>query len=167
MNLIRDLARTFLRFIVVWIVDTASLLLTAVLVPGIRFTGDRNLLVVATSAAFLLGIVNFLIRPLILLLALPFGFIAIFLVGFFLNAIALVLTAWLVPGLFVKSALDAFFGSIVLAALNMLLTSAISVDDDDSFYQNLVERITGNPRRRLADRVCVCPALASRNGAAF
>lgn len=141
MNLIRDLARTFLRFIVVWIVDTASLLLTAVLVPGIRFTGDRNLLVVATSAAFLLGIVNFLIRPLILLLALPFGFIAIFLVGLFLNAVALVITANILPGLVVSSWLDAFFGSIVLAALNTVLTSIIAVDDDNSFYVNLAERL--------------------------
>jgi putative membrane protein len=159
-------ARTVFRFIVVWVVDIASLLFTAAIFPGIGFTEGSNPLVVATSAAFLLGIVNFLIRPLILLLALPFGLIAIFIVGFFLNAIALVLTAWLVPGLFVNGALDAFFGSIVLAALNTLLTSVIAVDDDDSFYQNLVERIAGNPRRCLADRVCVCPALASRNGTA-
>ncbi|HZQ08579.1 MAG TPA: phage holin family protein [Anaerolineae bacterium] len=141
MTLIHDFARTVFRFIVVWVVDIASLLFTAAIFPGIGFTEGSNPFIVATSAAFLLGIVNFLIRPVILLLALPFGLIAIFIVGFFLNAIALVLTAWLVPGLFVNGALDAFFGSIVLAALNTLLTSVIAVDDDDSFYQNLVERI--------------------------
>jgi len=86
MNSIRALARQLFRFIVVWILDGISLLFTALIAPGIGFDGTQNTLVVAASAAFLLGVVNFLIRPVILLLALPFGFIAIFIVGFFLSA---------------------------------------------------------------------------------
>lgn len=141
MTVIRDLVRTIFRFLVVWVVDMASLLFTAVLFPGIGFYGDPNVLVVAASAAFLLGIVNLLIRPVILLLALPFGLVAIFLVGFVLNAIALSITARIVPDLRVDGPLDAFLGSIVLAVVNTILTGVIAMDDDDSFYQNLAERL--------------------------
>lgn len=141
MNAIRSLARQLFRFIVVWILDGISLLLTAALVPGIGFDGTQSMFVVAASAAFLLGVVNLLIRPVILLLALPFGFIAIFLISFFLNAIALVITANLVPGFFVNGWLDGFVGSFFLALFNTLLTGVIAVDDDDSFYQNISERL--------------------------
>lgn len=141
MNSIRSLARQLFRFVVVWILDGISLLLTAALVPGIGFDGTQSMFVVAASAAFLLGIVNFLIRPVVLLLALPFGFIAIFVISFFLNALALVITATLVPGFFVNGWLDGFVGSFVLALFNTLLTSVIAVDDDDSFYQNISERL--------------------------
>lgn len=138
---LRALMRQVFRFVVVWVLDGISLLLTALIAPGIHFDGSQNILVVAASAAFLLGVVNFLIRPVILLLALPFGFIAIFIVGFFLNAIGLVITANIVSGLIVNSWLDAFLGSLILAFCNTILTSIIAVDDDDSFYQTLSERI--------------------------
>ncbi len=141
MNSVRALARQLFRFVVVWILDGISLLLTAALLPGVSFDGTRDVLVIATSAAFLLGVVNFLIRPLILLLALPFGFIAIFVIGFFLNALGLVITSNLVPGFRVDGVFDAFLGSLLLAFFNTLLTSVIAVDDDDSFYQNLAERL--------------------------
>lgn len=141
MNSIRILAHQLFRFAVVWVLDGISLLLTAFLLPGIGFDRTQNVLVVAASAAFLLGVVNFLIRPLILLLALPFGFIAIFVVGFFLNALALWITGNLVPGLNVHTWFDAFLGSLILALCNTILTSIIAVDDDDSFYQNIAEQL--------------------------
>lgn len=141
MNTIRALARQLFRFVVVWTLDGISLLLTTIIAPGIGFEGPRDLLVVAASAAFLLGIVNFLIRPLILLLALPLGLVAIFIVSFFLNALGLWITANLVEGFFVRTWLDAFLGSLILAFFNTILTSLIAVDDDDSFYQNIAERL--------------------------
>lgn len=141
MNTLLALVRQLFRFIVVWVLDGVSLLLTAALTPGIGFEGGRDMFVVAASAAFLLGVVNFLIRPLILLLALPFGLVAIFIVGFFLNALGLWITANLVEGFFVRTVFDAFLGSIILALFNTLLTSFIAVDDDDSFYQNIAERL--------------------------
>ncbi|TAH53615.1 MAG: hypothetical protein EYC68_02400 [Chloroflexota bacterium] len=141
MNSLHSLARQLFRFLVVWLVDGISLLFTAAIFPGIGFDGTRNIFAVAASAAFLLGIVNFLIRPVILLLALPFGFIAIFFVGFFLNAIALIITSNLLQGFYVNSWLDAFLGSLLLALFNTILTSVIAIDDDDSFYQAITERL--------------------------
>ncbi len=59
------------HFLVVWIVDALSLILTSMVVPGIDFpaTATSEKLVAAAGAALVLGMVNFLIRPVILLMS--------------------------------------------------------------------------------------------------
>ena len=75
MKTISRLFQKLIRFLAVWFVDTVALLLTARVIPGISFQtdGEVSVYVVATAAALLLGIVNLLLRPLILLLAMPLG----------------------------------------------------------------------------------------------
>ncbi len=143
MDAIRYLLRWLLRFIVVWAVDGIALLAATSVVPGTRLlaatTSDR--LVVAAAAAFALGIVNLLIRPLILLLALPLGFLATFFIGLFANAFTLLITSRLLPFFEVDGFLSAFGAGLVLAAVNTLLTGMITLDDEGSFYEGVIERI--------------------------
>ncbi len=93
MNSIRRIFRTLFRLIVVWIVDAISLLLTSLILPGVTISAVETApaWVAALAAAFLLGIVNLLLRPLILLLALPLGFFVTFGVGFLVNALVLLI----------------------------------------------------------------------------
>ena len=141
MNSIRRIFRTLFRLIVVWIVDTISLLLTSLILPGITISAVETApaWVAALAAAFVLGIVNFLIRPLILLLALPFGFFVIFGVGFLVNALVLLIASNIVPGFTVTGLFAAIIGSVVLSIINTILTTIIDVDDD-SIYLGLIER---------------------------
>ena len=86
-------------------------------------------------AAFLLGLVNLLIRPLILLLTLPFGFFVTFGVGFIVNAVVLLITSRLMPALQIRRfpcRLHRWSG--VGSLINTIITGVITVDDDDSFY---------------------------------
>jgi uncharacterized membrane protein YvlD (DUF360 family) len=139
--------RALVRFFLLWSVDTLSLWATAAILPGIALQpqGSTPELVIAAGAAFLLGIVNLLVRPLILLLALPLGFFVTFLVGFFANAISLLITSNLLPALQVDGLLGAFIGGIVLAAINAVVTGILTVDDEDTFYQGVVERLARRP----------------------
>jgi len=136
-----------LRFLLLWAVDGFSLIATAWLLPGINIVGDTagQRLTVAFAAAFLLGVVNLLIRPLVLLLARPLGFIAVFLIGFLVNALALLLTARLLDAFQVNGLLSAIIGGIIFSAINVLLTGVLEVEDEGSFYQGLMERLA---RRR-------------------
>ncbi len=142
MNKLARIFRLSIRFLVVWLIDTVSLLVTAWIIPGINLkaVGDTSIIVVATAASLLLGIVNLLIRPLLLLIALPLGWMVIFLVGFFINAVVLMLTAYLLPGLEVSGWWTAFFGGLFLAFVNTILTTLLTIDDHDSFYENLIQR---------------------------
>jgi uncharacterized membrane protein YvlD (DUF360 family) len=142
MKTLARLVRQFIRFLVVWFVDTISLLLTAWIISGISINpvGGFSAFVTATAAALLLGIVNLLIRPLILLLAVPLGWIVIFLVGFIINAITLMITAALLPGLEVNGLWNAFLGGLLLSFINTILSTLLNIDNDESFYANLVKR---------------------------
>ena len=143
MDAIRYVVRWFIRFVVLWLVDAISLMVAAAILPGMSFQVPNwgAYLVAAAAAAFTLGIVNLLLRPLILLLALPLGLVATLIVGFFANAFALLIVAWLMPALQVDGLLAAFLGGLVLAAVNTVLTGILSMNDEDSFYSGVVERL--------------------------
>ena len=119
MKAILSIFMNIIRFFVVWFVDTISLLITAWVIPGISLlqVGNVSEFVVATIAALLLGIVNLLIRPLLLLITVPLGWMVVFLVGFFINAITLMITSGLMDGFEVSGWGTAFFGGLFLFSL--------------------------------------------------
>ncbi len=137
------ITKTILRFLVVWGVDAFSLLITAAIYGGISFGGPDFVAILtdAFAAAFLLSIVNLMIRPIVLLLARPLGFVAVFILGFLVNSLALLLTSLLLPVFQVSGWLSAIVGGLVFATINTILTGILEVNDEGSFYQGLVERL--------------------------
>lgn len=101
----------------------ARLLVTAVglwiaseLVSGIEFSGLLPLFL----AALILGAVNAVVRPIVVLLTIPFTLLTLGLFLFVVNAAMLGLTAWLAPGFFVADFGSALFGSIIVSLTGML-----------------------------------------------
>jgi uncharacterized membrane protein YvlD (DUF360 family) len=144
----RRIIRSIIRFFVIWFVNALALLLTIWILPGFTFvpTQFESILVMATAAAFILGIVNLIIRPIILLLTLPLGSLVVFLFGLLANAIALMITAKIIPSLQIDSWGWAILGSFLFSAINVILTNILTVDDENSIYQHLIERLA---RRRM------------------
>ena len=141
---IRQAARFLVRFVLLWLVDALSLLLTAAILPGMEFVASDATAawVIAVSAALVMALVNLLIRPVILLLARPLGFFVMFGVGFVVNALILLITAnLLAPAFQIGGLLQAIVASIVLGAINMVLTGIVELDDEGSFFQNRIERM--------------------------
>ena len=138
-------AKAVLRFLLLWFVDGVSLLITAAILPGLNLesTDQLPMLVVGLAAAFVLGLVNLLIRPIILLIARPLGFIAVFVVGVLVNAISLVITAGLMGGVGGSGLLSAVIAGIVFSAINVVLTGIMDVNEEGSYYQGRIERLAG------------------------
>src|SRR5271167_2438646 len=65
-------------------------------------------------AALLLGVVNAVIRPLVLLLTLPLTVLTLGLFLFIINALMLALVAWMLPGFELSGFRAAFFGAIIV-----------------------------------------------------
>ena len=153
MKAFTKILRMIVRFLVVWFVDAVSLLVTAWIIPGISIQpqGELPVIVLAVAASLLLGIVNLLVRPLILMLAVPLGWIVLFLMGFFINAITLMITSGLLPGFNVSSWGAAFFGGLFLALVNTILSTLLNIDDDQSFYANLVLRRAAHQAEELPE----------------
>jgi len=80
------------------------------LLTGISFTSASALIV----SALLLGIVNAVIRPIILILTLPLTVLTLGLFILVVNGISLKIVAWLVPGFVVSSLSSAVVGAIIV-----------------------------------------------------
>jgi putative membrane protein len=60
--------RFMLYFLLTWLIAAISLLITAYIVPGFKFDGFTTALI----AAAILGLVNAIVRPILIILTLPF-----------------------------------------------------------------------------------------------
>jgi len=97
------------------ILTAALLLLVSNLVSGVHVQGWGSALV----GAIVLGFVNAVVRPLMVLLTLPFTILTFGLFLLVVNAFMLWLVAALVPGIRVQGFGSALLGSLVLTLLNL------------------------------------------------
>lgn len=101
-----------------WILNAAALLLVAYLYTGVQVQDFLAALV----AALVLGLVNAVVRPLLVILTLPVTLLTLGLFLFVINALLFWLAAELVPGFTVSGFGAALIGSI-LYSLVTLVTS--------------------------------------------
>lgn len=93
-----------------------GLWLAAELVPGIHVTGVWTLL----GAALLLGIVNAVVRPVLVILTLPVTVLTLGLFLLIINAAMLGLVAWMFDGLTIAGFWPALWGSIIVSLTGWL-----------------------------------------------
>lgn len=108
-------------FILRLLIVALGLWLASELVPGIEVNGVGTLL----AAALLLGIVNAVVRPVLIILTLP---ATIFTLGLFLlviNAAMLGLVAWMFDNFTIAGFWPALFGSIVVSITGWLASYLI------------------------------------------
>ena len=98
-------------FLVRLLISALGLWLAAKLVPGMQIHGVGTLL----GAAFLLGAVNAFVRPVAILLTLPFTILTLGLFLFVVNAAMLGIVAWLLDGFQLASFGSALLGSIIVS----------------------------------------------------
>ncbi len=112
-----------LSFFLRWLITAVSLLITARIVPGIEIKDFT----VALIAAVALGLINAIIRPLLILFTLPLTILTLGLFIFVVNAISFSLASSFIRGFEVKSFFAALFGSIVVSIISGVL-NGIFVD---------------------------------------
>jgi putative membrane protein len=130
-----------MRF-VTWLLATAAGVVVATwLLGGIYFTGPtsggaeiRHKLVPLLLVALILGIVSNVVKPVVTFFSIPF---IIFTIGLFLlviNALMLMLTAWIAGdfgiGFHVVGFWNALWGSIVITVVNWFIGVVVLEDDD-------------------------------------
>lgn len=94
-----------------WIISAVALYLTDQLVPGIALHGVGSLL----AAAAMIGIINAVVRPVVLFLTLPLSILTLGLFALIVNAAMLGLAAAVVPGFEVNGFWAALFGWLLLS----------------------------------------------------
>ena len=105
-----------------WLVNALALFLTAQLLgPAFQVTGFGAALV----AAAVLGIVNAVIRPVLLLLTLPLNIVTLGLFTFVINAVMLLLVSHVIAGFRVEGFGTALLGSVILSFISMILSALV------------------------------------------
>lgn len=111
-------------FLVRWLVSALALYLTAGILSGIELNGVMSVL----GGALAIGIVNALLRPVLLLLTLPLTVVTLGFFALVVNAFLLWLASGLVPGFHVAGFWSAFFGSLLLSFFTFLINVLIGDD---------------------------------------
>jgi putative membrane protein len=103
-------------FLIRLLITALGLLVASAILPGMDIAGPGTLL----AAAFLLGLVNALIRPLLIFLTLPLTILTLGLFLLIINAAMLGLVAWFLPGFSLGGPFSAFFGWLIVSMVGWL-----------------------------------------------
>jgi len=109
------------RFILHWLVTAVALGAAARFVPGIHIASGPVLVI----AALVLGFVNAIVRPVLIVLTLPLTVLTLGIFFFIVNGAAFGLAAALVPGFTVASLGSAVLGSVVVALVSWVFSGLI------------------------------------------
>lgn len=106
-----------LNFILTWLLATIALLITAYLVPGVVISS----LTAAAVASIVIGLVNAIVKPILVILTLPLTILTLGLFLLVVNGISLSLAAYFTPGLQVTGFWPAVIGALVLSLVSSLI----------------------------------------------
>ncbi len=124
-----------------WIALALAVWVAATIVPGISYDNGQSILI----AALVLGILNAFVKPALSVLSLPFIVVTLGLFLLVVNALVLMLTAWLVSGFHVAGFWPAVGGSVVISIVSFFLGS--SGRGSSSIVIDRVETVSAIPRR--------------------
>ena len=108
---------TLPTFLIHWGLTSLSLWIASFVFWGIRFSDTSSLVV----AALMLGFVNAIVRPILIILTLPLTMLTLGLFLLVINALMLLLVSRLIRGFTVSGFWTAFFASIFIAVLSFFL----------------------------------------------
>jgi putative membrane protein len=135
-------------FLIRWLVTTVAVAV-AVKLPGIHADSWAPLVLMA----LFLGIINAVIRPVLLLLSLPFILVTL---GFFIlivNTLTFWLAGGLVPGFHIAGFWNAFFGSIVVSLVSWAFSSFTRSADGQIQVVTHGGQIASREEKRVEGRV--------------
>lgn len=114
-----------MKLLLSWLINTVALAAAAFLVPGIAILGDPAWRTVAIMAV-IFGLVNALIRPVLRLLTCSLTILTLGLFTLVINALMLLLSAWIGRqfgvGFQVDGFMPAFWGALVISVVSLALS---------------------------------------------
>lgn len=110
-----------MRLLAVWLVNALALIAVAYLMPNISVASFWTALV----AALVLGLVNAVVRPVLVLLTLPATILTLGLFIFVLNGLLFWMVGSFIEGFHVAGFWAGFFGAIVFSLVSWLLSALL------------------------------------------
>lgn len=111
-----------MKLLLKWLLSAASLLFVAYVYSGVEVQSFTSALI----AAFVIGLFNVVLRPVLVLLTLPVTIVTLGLFLFVINALMFWAAATVLSGFQVNGFVAALVGSLIYSLLGMLIESAVS-----------------------------------------
>lgn len=105
----------------VWLLNALALLAVAYLVPGIHVAGFTAALV----AAFVIGLVNMFIRPILVLLTLPITLLTLGLFILVINGVLFYFVGNWIQGFEVRTIVAGIIGALAYSVLSWILSTLV------------------------------------------
>ncbi|HUD44859.1 MAG TPA: phage holin family protein [Patescibacteria group bacterium] len=100
-----------------WLVNAIVIILAAYVLPGVTVENFST----ALWAALVLGVINAILKPILVVLTLPINLVTLGLFTFIINAFLVLLAAHFVPGFHVASFWWALLFSLVVSVIHSVL----------------------------------------------
>jgi len=139
--------RPVLRMIVVWLLSAGTLLLLSAVPGTIEVTSVKS----ALLSAALIGLLNALIWPVVLFIALPLTVLTLGLGVVVVNGAIVLLVSEIAPGLEVKSLVGGIVVALAITVVTTAATALLAVDDDSFWYRNVVRRYSRREGQKTAE----------------
>jgi putative membrane protein len=110
-----------MRWLARVLLNGVAIIVAAWFVPGMSLAGPGTALI----AGGILGVINALVRPVLLLLTLPLTLVTLGLFIFVVNAVCLGLTAAVVPGFAITGFWAALGGALVVSIVSWILNGLL------------------------------------------
>lgn len=110
------------KLIANWVLNGLALFIVSKIISGIHVSDFWSSMV----AVVVIGLINALIKPVLLLFTLPINIVTLGLFTFVINAVLLLAAGHITPGFYVEGFGAAFIGSILLSIVSTILHSLVS-----------------------------------------
>jgi uncharacterized membrane protein YvlD (DUF360 family) len=124
------------RAVFVLLLDAVILLLLSEVMKGFVLDGPGA----ALGAAALIGLLNSLVWPVLARFALPLTVLTLGLGALLLNGLLVTVAIDALPGAEIEGVLEGTVVTIVIAAVTTALYALLAIDEDESWYRNVVRR---------------------------
>ena len=122
---------TLTSFLLHWCITGLSLWVASHVFRGLKFDDTASLIV----SALVLGFANAIVKPLLIVLTLPLTLLTFGLFLLVINALMIMLVAWLVKGFKVSGFWTAFFASIFISLFSLVIGAFVSDGSPDTTIQ--------------------------------
>ena len=114
------------KFLQSWIINTLAVLVAAYVLKGVHYNKPLDLFV----ASLVLGILNTILRPILMFLALPVLLLTLGLFYFVINGFILYFVGYLLrPHFYVDGFWDAFWGALIISLVSLVLNTLTGTGD--------------------------------------
>ena len=110
-----------MKLLLKWLLSAAALLFVAYVYGGVQVQSFSSALI----AAFVIGLFNAVLRPVLVILTLPVTVVTVGLFLFVINALMFWAAAGMLDGFHVNGFMAALLGSLIYSALGLAIESAL------------------------------------------